>query len=115
MIFSTLTRDQKAELKDGLRQIAEHYGIEHQQAKLIEECGEYITAVMKTNEAGLLNRSVIEIEDRLDDQLSEFADIGVVWLQLFYLMHPDRRQAVLGEMLFKIRRQITRIEQEEQS
>jgi hypothetical protein len=110
MIFGTLTRDQKAELKDGMEKIATHYGIEIQQAKLIEECGEYCTDVMKSNIAWMLKRSPECIDQHLDRQTEEFADMAVVWLEVFYLMHPERQKQVLDTMLMKVRRQLDRIE-----
>jgi hypothetical protein len=110
MIFGTLTRDQKAELKDGMEKIATHYGIEIQQAKLCEECGEYITEVNKSNIACMMYRPEDSIGRHLDRQSEEFADMAVVWLEVFYLMHPERQKQVLDTMLMKVRRQLDRIE-----
>ena len=109
MIFSDMTRDERAELKDGLRFIADHYGITHQMSKLLEECGELLTAQMKTTQAFIEGKSM---SDLFDSQLAEFADVGVVWVQVFMLMSKEERRRVLTTMLTKVRRQLQRIEQE---
>ena len=109
MIFGTLTRDQKAELKDGMEKIAIYYGIDIQQSKLCEESGEYISAVNKANIAYTLGHSTESVERHLDQQLEEYADMAVVWLEVFYLMHPERQKQVLETMLSKVRRQLDRI------
>jgi len=109
MIFSDMTRDERAELKDGLRFIAGHYGITHQMSKLLEECGELLTAQMKTTQAFIEGKS---LSDLFDNQHDEFADVGVVWVQVFMLMPKEQRKRVLNTMLTKVRRQLQRIEQE---
>ena len=109
MIFSDMARDERAELKDGLRFIADHYGITHQVSKLLEECGELLTAQMKTTQAFIEGKP---LSDLFDNQHAEFADVGVVWVQVFMLMSKEERRRVLTTMLTKVRRQLQRIEQE---
>lgn len=111
-LSSFLTRDQKAELKDGLEQIAKHYGIELQSVQLVQEMAEYIQAQSKAELAVRTNRPLQEREAAIDHEIEEFADTGVVWLQVFMLMHPDYQKLVVDTMLAKVRRQLARISQE---
>jgi NTP pyrophosphatase (non-canonical NTP hydrolase) len=60
-------------MKNKLQQIYNHYGKEIQLNKLVEECGELITAIARNDEANMLE---------------EMADVGVVISQ-FMIIYPE--------------------------
>lgn len=83
--------------------IIEHYGAEHQQVKLCEECGELIQAVCKAQENGLVITS---------DFISELADVEIMITQFKAIMPHYWRDEFEKEIAYKLNRQIARIENE---
>lgn len=77
-------------MKNKLQQIYNHYGKERQLLKLVEECGELITAIARNDEANMLE---------------EMADVGVVISQ-FMIIYPE----IINISKEKIERTIERIE-----
>lgn len=84
-------------------QIMEHYGEEHQQLKLCEECGELIQAAIKAHEIGA---------DITTDFVGELADVYVLINQFIATMPTVWRTEFDTMVMFKLRRQIERIENE---
>lgn len=79
-----------------LKYIADHYGLEHQQGKCMEELGELIEAIDSLDE-----RAIIE----------EVADVEIMLSQIKYLRDiPDEQVDVIKK--YKIQRQLQRIENE---
>ena len=79
-----------------IRKIADHYGLDIQQLKLIEECGELIVAVAKGED-----KNIIE----------ELADVSIMLEQVVYLMNCKKKFKMAKAM--KINRQLGRMEGEE--
>ena len=93
----------EAENTELAAQIMRHYGAEHQQLKLCEECGELIQATIKAHEIGA---------DITTDFVGELADVYVL-IEQFIATMPTVWRAELDTMVsFKLRRQIERIENE---
>ena len=82
-------------MEENLKRIADHYGLNHQKVKLIEEMGELTQAICKGK-----NLNIID----------EIADIEILLEQVKYLMkiNPD----VKTRKMFKINRQLRRMENE---
>lgn len=80
---------------EDLKKIAEHYGLNHQKIKLIEEMAELTQAICKGRDLSIID---------------EIADVEIVLEQVKYLMgiNPD----VEAQRMFKINRQLKRIENE---
>lgn len=76
----------------GIIRIAEHYGLEHQKNKLIEECAELIRALSRND-----RENIIE----------ELADVEILMEQVEYLMQC--RTDVVMTKLRKIDRQEERM------
>jgi hypothetical protein len=84
-------------------QIMAHYGAEHQQLKLCEECGELIQAAIKAHTIGA---------DITTDFVGELADVYVLIKQFLSAMPTVWRTEFDTMVSFKLRRQIERIENE---
>jgi len=82
--------------------ILDHYGIEHQKAKTIEELAELIVAIQKNLLSGTdgLSREVLE----------EIADVEIMILQL--LSYSNKFSIVYEILDQKIGRQLDRIKEE---
>ena len=82
--------------------ILDHYGIEHQKAKTIEELAELIVAIQKNllSDTDGLSREVLE----------EIADVQIMILQL--LSYAGEFSKVYEIMDQKIERQLNRIKEE---
>lgn len=83
--------------------ILDHYGIEHQKAKTIEELAELIVALQKNllSDTDGLSREVLE----------EIADVEIMILQL--LLYAGEFSILYEIMDQKIKRQLERIKEEE--
>ena len=81
-----------------IHKIADHYGLKHQQQKMLEELGELITAGAKPNE----ENHIVE----------EMADMSIMIEQMVYLLKKESLFAETREK--KIDRQIKRIKKEEE-
>ena len=89
--------------------IMQHYGAEHQKDILIEECAELIQAVEKS-------RRGILAEDKpayTYDMISERADVQIMLWQFESVMTAYSRQCFEDEIQRKLRRQLERIESED--
>lgn len=89
--------------------IIAHYGAEHQKDILIEECAELIQAVEKS-------RRVIFAEDKpayTYDMISEMADVQIMLWQFEIIMTAYARKCYADEIYRKLRRQLDRIESED--
>lgn len=84
-----------------LTQIAEHYGIDHQVSKAIEECNELAEALEEMASGKGTVEHVVE----------EMADVTIMIEQLKILL--EAFGDVEDEMDYKINRQISRMELEE--
>lgn len=82
--------------------ILDHYGIEHQKAKTIEELAELIVALQKN--------LLTDTEELTSEILEEIADIQIMILQL--LSHKGEYSKVYEIMDYKLNRQIERIKAE---
>lgn len=83
--------------------IMAHYGAAHQQLKLCEECGELIQAAIKAHEIDA---------DITTDFVGELADVYVLIKQFIATMSTVWRTEFDTMVMFKLRRQIERIESE---
>lgn len=83
-----------------IKTISEHYGLEHQLLKTIEECWELIVACLKVWIFGL---SV----QRKKELVTEIADVRIMTAQLTYL--TETSLDVTKETLFKLDRQMERM------
>lgn len=89
--------------------IIRHYSAEHQKDILIEECAELIQAVEKS-------RRGIFTEDKTAytyDMISEMADVQIMLWQIESVMTAYSRQCFEDEIQRKLRRQLERIESED--
>lgn len=88
--------------KDLARQILQHYGLQHQKSKAIEELGELIVALQKNLLSG---------QDGLSkDVLEEIADVHIMISQL--LDDEGDRTTVSLIVEKKLKRQLRRIKNE---
>ena len=92
----TGTEIDRLENKSDLCKIADHYGLECQGNKLMEETGELITASAKPD---------------IDHLVEEMADVAIMIEQVVYLLKKENLFAETREK--KIKRQLKRIEEEE--
>ena len=92
-------------IKEQARQILNHYGLQHQKAKTIEELGELIVALQKDLLAGT--------EDLSPEVLEEIADVHIMITQLLD-DEADKTQVSLI-VSRKLKRQIRRIEKEKEN
>lgn len=82
-------------MEDQLKAIADHYGLNHQKVKLIEEMSELTQAICKGDE---------------DDMIEEIVDVEILLEQVKYLMKINPTMHVMKQ--FKINRQLRRMENE---
>ena len=90
-------RDERVE------KIADHYGLENQIKKLIEESRELITAAV----AYLLFEKT---EERKDHLIEEAADVAIVIAQIVYLLKSDEKMSIWID--YKLDRTVKRMEAE---
>lgn len=87
------------------KQILQHYGLQHQKAKTIEELGELIVALQK---------NLLSNQDGLSqDVLEEIADVHIMLTQLLD-DEGDKTQVSLI-VSRKLKRQVRRIEKEKEN
>lgn len=84
--------------------IIAHYGTAHQLVKLCEECGELIQQAAKCYDKGIPYN---------DDMIEEIADIIVMIRQFETVMSQPDRDLLEDQVVYKLRRQLDRIESEE--
>jgi NTP pyrophosphatase (non-canonical NTP hydrolase) len=101
VIEKYLDKAHRAFFDAGIDEIGKHYGAQSQLIKLGEECAEFDQALLKCVQ-GQPQEHVLE----------EFADVLVVSEQVLRMLDPESRKRVLEIVLFKIKRQIDRINAE---
>lgn len=82
-------------MEENIKKIADHYGLNHQKIKLIEEMAELTQAICKGRDLSIID---------------EIADVEIVLEQVKYLMCINA--GVEAQKMFKINRQLKRIENE---
>ena len=87
---------------DNLKRIADHYGLKHQLSKCKEELYELYGAINDYQED--------DSRENLKAIITEIADVEIMTTQLKYLL--DINGEVDDEKLFKINRQLKRMEEE---
>lgn len=92
-------------IKEQARQILNHYGLQHQKAKTIEELGELIVALQKDLLAGT--------EDLSPEVLEEIADVHIMITQLLDDEADKTQVSLIVDR--KLKRQIRRIEKEKEN
>ena len=95
-------RPKKNMNKDLARKILNHYGLQHQKAKTIEELGELIVALQKDLLAGT--------EGLSPEVLEEIADVHIMITQLLDDEADKTQVSLIVDR--KLKRQIRRIEKE---
>lgn len=86
---------------EACKKILEHYGVQHQKIKLIEEMGELIQAIAKSPENMIT-----------DDTVAEIADVQIVLEQLCGALSLTQKKYLDDMKTYKIRRQLIRMEGE---
>jgi len=84
---------------EACKKILEHYGVQHQKIKLIEEMGELIQAIAKSPENMIT-----------DDTVAEIADVQIVLEQLCGALSLTQKNYLDDMKAYKIRRQLIRME-----
>lgn len=94
-------------MQSEIEYIADHYGINNQLLKLVEEMSEVSKEIMKL----LTAKEDEEIHDIYRNTLpEELADLNLVYKQVVYLM--DCRARVNAVQRYKVTRQLQRIDKE---
>lgn len=106
MITGFLDKAHRAFFESGCAQIINHYGVEHQLLTLSEECGELVQA----SAMALKKERPIRAHDLI---LEELADVQVVAAQMMLAMPAEDRQRVIEIALYKVKRQLERIEEQD--
>ena len=98
-------------MKEGIKKIANHYGLAKQQRQLAEECGELIQATSKYMR--FLEASYASTVDwtYLQAVIEEIADVEVMLDEIKYLLHINS-SAIDAIKQKKVSRQLERIEKE---
>lgn len=78
---------EKQKFSDELKQIADHYGLESQILKLVEECGEFTQAAMKLQiiQNNPTKKSMDGLSRAIENFYEELADLSLVCEQVVYL------------------------------
>ena len=98
-------RLKKNMIRDLARQILDHYGLQHQKAKAIEELAELIVALQKDILEGKESHSRAVLE--------EIADVHIMLMQM--LFDEDDEEFVDKIIRQKLDRQLRRIEEEKEA
>ena len=105
MITEYLDKAHAAFFENGTREIFNHYGLQHQLLTLLEELGELSQAAAMSLKG--------ERPERAEELLcEELADVQIVIAQIMQAMPPDKRRLVVDMALFKVNRQLERIDEE---
>lgn len=89
------------DIETACRKIIDHYGIQAQKIKLMEELAELIQATAKSPD-GLIT----------DNMVSEIADVQIVLTQICGALSLTQKSYLDDITAYKIRRQLTRMEGE---
>lgn len=84
---------------EACKKILEHYGIQHQKIKLIEEMSELIQAIAKSPENMITDNMVCEI-----------ADVQIMIDQMCAAMTAEQKKLLSDMTCYKIRGQLLRLE-----
>ena len=87
---------------DNLKRIADHYGLKHQLSKCKEELYELYGAINDYQED--------DSKENLKAIITEIADVEIMTTQLKYLL--DINEEIGAEKLYKLNRQLKRMENE---
>jgi hypothetical protein len=83
--------------------IMQHHRVQAQKLKLVEELAELIQAVLKSPESLIT-----------DDMVEKIADVEIMLTQIESVMSCDQRQLQHDMTCYKLRRQLDRIEDEDE-
>lgn len=93
----------REDITSSCTKIMQHYGVQAQKLKLVEELAELIQAVLKSPE-NLIS----------DDMVEEIADVEIMLTQIKSVMSCDQWQLQHDMTCYKLRRQLDRIEDEDE-
>ena len=112
-------------MKDREKQIADHYGLEVQAVKLVEECAEfsassskvfYYISLLDDRSNTPISRAIVreQFEIAREQNAEELADVLLMARQMEYLIdqRPEFREKINKLMEAKIERQLKRMEEE---
>ncbi|WP_293705584.1 hypothetical protein [uncultured Parasutterella sp.] len=112
-------------MNDKLKQIADHYGLEVQVAKLAEECAEfsasnhkvlYYHCLLDDPNPTRVSKAIVreQFETAREQNAEELADALLVAKQVEYLIegYPELKEKIDKLMEAKIERQLKRMEEE---
>lgn len=93
-------------ISERLKTIANHYGLAHQEVKIMEELAELQKAITRD----ILNKTGEDIQNKRisGDVIQEMADVRIMLDQIEYLTDCGRQVEIYMEQ--KIKRQLDRIE-----
>ena len=94
-------------IDERLKRIADHYGLNDQADKLVEEMAELMVAITH------LKKRHENAADYMDNFVEELADVRIVVEQLIYLLGDDYRSDFDREIESKIKRTLARMQVEE--
>lgn len=94
-------------VEDGIKYIADHYGLHHQLQKSKEEILEYYEAIVEVETAMRIGTAA-DVAKALNHLAEEGADTHIMLDQVSYLTHTEKVRENFRK--FKIDRQLKRIE-----
>ena len=101
-ITDFLNRDEKAFVEFGSNRISNHYGLQNQLLKLVEECSEFTQAFAK--------HTFKPTVQNFDHLLEELADVSLVTAEVLNCLSEGDSRRVAEKVSFKISRELNRIE-----
>lgn len=96
-------------MADGIKEIADYYGLDNQMEQLVEECSELIQAVQKYKRA-MANHNEGGVILAINNMQKERADVEIMLEQMRYLNRDAKSMNLYVKE--KIERQLNRIERE---
>lgn len=93
-------------MDERIKKIADHYGLDHQCTKLLEEMSELSVAIYSIKKKK--EKSVEEIVDEFSNFLEELTDVDILMEQIKYKL-TDLNDDLKEIREFKLNRQIQRI------
>jgi hypothetical protein len=91
------------DIETACRKIIDHYGIQAQKIKLMEELAELIQATAKSPD-GLITDNMVE----------EMVDVNIMVEQFRLVLTPDQSKLFDDMTSYKLRRQLMRMEDDEE-
>lgn len=95
-------------MKEAIRKIADHYGLNAQLNVATEELAELIQAIARFRRVD--ERDMLELARRKNLVAEEIADVEVMLAQIKYLMKIDERVEAVAK--YEIERQLKRMKKE---